>query len=63
MEYCDKNSLGLLRALSKKFAEKYKTIPLTFVVCYRDIVNASPSSKVSNHYFTSKEFKVFRGYD
>lgn len=40
MEYSDKNSLDLIKALVKNFSKDFKTIPIIIVICYREIPNS-----------------------
>ena len=40
MEYSDKNSLDLIKALCKNFAKDFLNIPIIIVICYREIPNS-----------------------
>ena len=40
MEYSDKNSLDLIKALAKIFATDYHSIPIIMCICYREVPNS-----------------------
>ena len=40
MEYSDRNSLDLIKALCKNFSKDYFNIPIIIVICYREIPNS-----------------------
>lgn len=43
MEYSDKNSLDLIKALCKNFSKDYSNIPIIIVICYWEIPNSDLS--------------------
>lgn len=48
MEYSDKTSLDLIKALVKTFAKDFKQNPIIFVICYWEIPNSDLSFNNEN---------------
>ena len=48
MEYSDKTSLDLIRALVKTFSKDFRSNPIIFVICYREIPNSDLSFNNEN---------------